>query len=218
MSYLVTIINLAHRTDRREHILKQFSDKPEFTFTIVPAIEHTKGAYGLWKTIQLIVSTASLEERDFVILCEDDHTFTEHYSFKFLKNCVEQAIELDADLLSGGYSWFANAVQVTENLFWVDKFNGMQFTVIFQKFYETILNANFGEDVVTDIYLSNLTDNKFVTYPNISTQKEFGYSDVTPYNGQEGYINVIFRKSINRFNILNKVRNYYFKQQNTQYQ
>ncbi len=52
----VNAVNLKQRTDRQVHILKQFSDKPEFLFNIVPAIIHEKGAYGLWQTISQIVN------------------------------------------------------------------------------------------------------------------------------------------------------------------
>lgn len=206
----VNAVNLKQRTDRRDHILKQFSDKPEFLFNIVPAIIHEKGAYGLWQTIRQIVNKENEKNSDFFILCEDDHMFTEDYSFDLLQNCIEQATSLNADMLSGGYSWFDNAVQISKNLFWADLFNGMQFTVIFNKFYHTILNADFGEEVITDFSLSGITNNKFVIYPYISRQKEFGYSDVTLNNAKRGQVDRIFENSIQRLNTLNKVRNFYF--------
>jgi len=89
-------------------------------------------------------------------------------------------------MLSGGYSWFGNAIQVSERLFWADKFNGMQFTIVFHKFYQSILDADFVESVVTDISLSDITNNKFVMYPFISVQSDFGYSDVTRKNNEIG--------------------------------
>ncbi len=85
----VNAVNLKQRTDRRDHILKQFSDKPEFLFNIVPAIIHEKGAYGLWQTIRQIVNKENEKNSDFFILCEDDHMFTEDYSFDLLQNCIE---------------------------------------------------------------------------------------------------------------------------------
>jgi hypothetical protein len=64
--------------------------------------------------------------------------------------------------------------------------------------------------VITDISLSTITENKFVIYPYISTQKEFGYSDVTSANTQDGYVDSIFEASMSRFEKMNKVRKYYF--------
>lgn len=206
----VKIINLKRRTDRRTHIINQFCDKEEFSLFVVDAKVHERGATGLWQTIIQIVHEEFVRGSDFFILCEDDHTFTEEYSFELLHQCLGQAESLGADLLSGGYSWFDNAVQISKNLFWVDKFNGMQFTVIFRKFYQSILDADFGENVIADFSLSSITDNKFVIYPFISTQKEFGYSDVTSKNAKEGYVDEIFRASTARLNILNKVKKFYF--------
>jgi hypothetical protein len=133
MELSTNIVNLPHRIDRREHIISQFAGRHEFVFELIPAIEHEKGAYGLWQTVQKIVQKESGKENNFFILCEDDHTFTKNYSVDLLLNCIGQAQTLGADLLSGGYSWFGNSVQVSDNLFLADKFNGMQFTVIFRK-------------------------------------------------------------------------------------
>lgn len=210
-SITVNVINLKHRADRRSHIIKQFYDKPEFLINIVPAITHEKGTYGLWQTILQIVREEKEKDSDFFILCEDDHTFTENYSSELLLSCILQAKSLSADILCGGCSWFHSAVQITKALFWVDKFTGMQFTVIFNKFYQQILNANFGEDVIADLSLSSITNYKFIIYPYISIQKEFGYSDVTLRNEEEGYINRLFNASIKRLDVLNKVKKYYHR-------
>ena len=37
------VINLKKRPDRKEHILNEFIDKPEFEVKVVEAIEHTNG-------------------------------------------------------------------------------------------------------------------------------------------------------------------------------
>lgn len=206
----VFAVNLAYRTDRKEHIVNQFMDKPEFSLTVVPAIEHTNGAYGLWQTVRKIVRNEAEKRSEYFIFCEDDHTFTNLYSADFLHQSISHADTLGADMLSGGYSWFENVIQVSEQLFWADNFNGMQFTVVFHKFYQAILDADFGESVVTDISLSSISNNKFVMYPFISIQHEFGYSDVTSKNNEVGYVNGLFKYALQRLDILNKVRSFYF--------
>ena len=213
MKINVFAVNLVYRTDRKEHIISQFTNKPEFSLTVVPAIEHKIGAYGLWQTVQKIVRGEVEKQSEYFILCEDDHTFTKQYSIDFLNQSISHANALGADMLSGGYSWFGNTIQVSKHLFWTDQFNGMQFTVVFHKFYQAILDANFGESVVTDISLSCITNNKFVIYPYISTQKEFGYSDVTSMNNEKGYVEGIFDHSAHKLDILNKVRSFYFPNQ-----
>lgn len=206
----VYAINLPHRHDRYKHILEQFKDKPEFSLNVVPAIVHEIGAYGLWQTVQQIVrKEVDNTDNDFFILCEDDHEFTKSYSYEILVDCIRKAHNLGADILSGGFSWFNNAVQVGENLFWVDKFNGLQFTIIFKKLYSSILTVNFNKSIITDLFLSNLSENKFVVFPYISIQKEFGYSDVTSNNNKIGYVSDIFKMSFDRFSILDKVSNFY---------
>lgn len=209
----VYAVNLLHRKDRYQHIKAQYADKKEFNLTIVPAIEHKKGAYGLWQSICQIVAIEAEKDSDFFILCEDDHTFTDQYSPELLYNCIKQAQSLGADMLSGGYSWFIDAIQVSEHLFWGNKFTGMQFTIIFRKFYQSILNADFGENVVADLNLSDITENKFVIYPYISIQKEFGYSDVTLQNNEQGSVDRVFKHSIERLNILYKVRKFYHEKE-----
>lgn len=114
---------------------------------IVPAIEHPSGAVvGLSQTIQGIVGRASEEDLDYVVFCEDDHAFTSHYSAISLQKAIDDAKRFQADVLLGGVSWFTTCIPVGENLNWVEKFSGMQFTVIFKKFYTKILNTDFAVD------------------------------------------------------------------------
>lgn len=113
-------------------------------------------------------------------------------------------------MLLGDYSWVRSAVQVSENLFWVNKFTGMQFTVIFRKFYKPILDANFGDDVITDINLSKFSDNKFVIYPYISVQENLGIL-MLQSQMKEKDISEIFECSMKLFDILDEVRKYYLK-------
>ena len=106
-------------------------------------------------------------------------------------------------------SWLHDAIQCTEHLFWIKAFNGLQFTVIYKRFYKKILESNLDEGYVTDFYLSTFSDNKFVMYPFISRQREFGYSDVTTTNNQKGYVDKLFRHTSKSLNILNKVKLFY---------
>jgi hypothetical protein len=79
-SMTVNAVNLKSRKDRKQHILSQYKNKAEFSLNIIPAIEHERGATGLWQTIQGIVKNEINANTDFFIFCEDDHEFTEHYT------------------------------------------------------------------------------------------------------------------------------------------
>ena len=82
--------------------------KDEFKLHIVPAFEHSNGAWGLWQTFYTIVSTEAEKNSPFFIFGEDDHIFTDNYTFDFLSKNIEDADSLGADILSGGMSWFDN--------------------------------------------------------------------------------------------------------------
>lgn len=187
------IVNLMIRTDRKKHSIEQFNDKSEFNFNIIEAIEHKRGANGLWETILGIIRKASDRQDDFIILCEDDHEFTAEYSYPLLLDAINEAQRKNADVLLGGVSWFDSALQIGKGMFWVDRFNGLQFTIIFKRFYNAILEADFSQHDSADFKISTLTDNAMVIYPFISVQKEFGYSDVTNKNGEEGHVSNLFK-------------------------
>ncbi len=207
----VYIPNLIQRTDRKSSIIKQFEGKKVFDVYIICPVYDEVAHNSLWKTFYDIVRKEAEMKSEFFIFCEDDHVFTKEYSEQFLLKQIFLAKELGADILSGGMSWHDMVLQVKNDLFWVNRFNGMQFTIIFQHFYEKILLSDRDADRITDNFLSTLTDSIFVTFPYISIQKEFGYSDVTKGNNEEGYVKGLFEKTENSLAILNKVRNYYGK-------
>ncbi|RVT75307.1 glycosyl transferase [Flavobacterium sufflavum] len=202
-------INLEKRTDRKINILSEFENRKEFILTIIPAIEDEVGSYGLWQTIHSIVNLANEECLEYVLICEDDHQFTTSYSASMLYSAIDESLHRDADVLLGSVSWFDQVLQVDKNLFWVDRFNGTQFMIIFQKFYQKILNIDFYKTDIADMKISSLTDAIFVMYPFISVQKEFGYSDVTQKNNEEGRITELYRLRNEKLMHLDKVATFY---------
>ncbi|WP_315579121.1 hypothetical protein [Hoylesella oralis] len=110
--------------------------------------------------------------------------FTEDYSFDLLQNCIEQAISLNADMLSGGISGFGNAVPITSERYWIDWLRSLQFTVLYRPVFKKILDYNFKENDTAYEVLSMLTSHKMVLYPFISIQQDFGYSDIALSNGE----------------------------------
>lgn len=209
-------INLVERTDRFVHINKEFQDKSEFTFEVARVLRHTNGAIGLWYNIVNLVQEAKKNSIDFIIICEDDHQFTSNYNTDVFLKALKQAKNYHADILLGGVSWFKSGLQVSSQLFWVDKFTGLQFAVIFHDFFDVILKSEIRQDDVADIKISGLSNRKFIMQPFISTQKEFGYSDVTKKNNVQGYIKNLFKTSSTILNSLVKVREFYGKIQNIQ--
>lgn len=202
-------INLEKRIDRKRHILNQFKYRSEFNFELIKANEHNIGSIGLWETILSIVRKAKRDKREYIIICEDDHHFTNYYNSKNMGQYIVEADKLQADVLLGGVSWYKTAMQVSDNLFWIDKFSGLQFTVIFSRIFDAILDASFRSCDASDYKLSELSLNKFVIFPFISVQKEFGYSDITLKNNERGYVSDIFNKTATMLNQLSRVKSFY---------
>ncbi|NSL85854.1 hypothetical protein ECE50_003360 [Chitinophaga sp. Mgbs1] len=203
------IINLKKRTERKEHILLEFSGRAEFSPRIVEAQEREEGALGLWLTIRQIIQEAVTLQQAYIILCEDDHTFLPHYQASVLHAAIAEADARQADILSGGVSWFNNALPVSDTLYWVEKFSGMQFTIIFSRFFQPLLDVAFTTDDAADTKTSHLTDNKYFIYPFISGQREFGYSDVTPRNNREGRVSTLFDNSLKKAGAVKYICEYY---------
>lgn len=187
------IISLKHRLERQEHVLKEFANKPIFQCNIVPAIEDKNGRLGLWKSIKNILSAVSSKNHDFILICEDDHQFTNSYSEKVMHSAIQEAKELKAEILLGGICFCdQNVKRVSHHVLSVDNFACTQFMFIFKSFYNKILEAPFSENDCADLKISDITNRKLVVYPFISHQKDFGYSDVS-----SGYFE---NKMLNNFN------------------
>lgn len=144
------VINLKERRDRRAHIELQFENRTEFSLHFVDAVRHNTGAIGLWETIKHIILNVENSKSDYIILCEDDHVFADAYVYKDFIKELNIARGLGADILVGGPSYVNGTLPVSNNLFWVQKFTGTQFVIVFRKFYNRILEANFQDEDCAD--------------------------------------------------------------------
>ena len=209
------IVNLESRPDRKAHILQEFAGHDEFDLSIVAPLPAANGAVSLWNTIKHILQNLVSEDADHIILCEDDHLFTNAYDPEELRYLIAEAAAMQADVLSGGVSWLTSCLQVSENMCWMERFSGLQFTVLFRKFFPAILNAVFDNGDAADYKISSLTGNKYFIYPFISTQKDFGYSDVTSKNNNERRVEELFKTTAENIQILQNVARYYDKRKQT---
>lgn len=180
----VYIVNLKERPDRLDHARGQFKDKNEFEIRIVNAIKHDIGAIGLFESLKLCVRDAIENNLDYFVFCEDDHAFTDNYSIDILLENLQNAQDGEFDLLLGGVSSFNNAIVYNQNLFWIERFTGLQFTIVFSRFFSKLLNIDLGFSKNIDVEMHKYTDMIFSMYPPISYQKNFPYSDVTKKNNE----------------------------------
>lgn len=208
------VINLQQRTDRKTNVLKEFSGREEFKLTLVEPKQHAVARISLWNTVKYIIEYLTRPEEEYIVICEDDHQFTDCYKKEFLYECIEQANDRNADILSGGVSALDHFVRVSEKIVWMGNFSGLQFTVVYQRFFKTLLNAFFTDTDAADMKISKLTENKYFIFPFISTQKEFGYSDVTPLNNNSGRVDALFNRASNSVKYVDQVTAFYKHQQN----
>jgi GR25 family glycosyltransferase involved in LPS biosynthesis len=206
------IINLPSRTDRLAHVKKEFAGRDEFDITIIEAISDKIGNIGLWNTMQKIVRLAKEANDDFILICEDDHQFTTSYNKQFLFNNILEAKKQGAHILSGGISGgFSYALPLTKNRIWLDIYFGNQFIIIYKAFFDIFLNKQFDPDKTVDVTLSLLTMHKMTLFPFISTQKNFGYSDVTQHNVLDPEdVPKRFANTSKRLEVILKIYSFYY--------
>ena len=204
------IINLPERTERRIHMENQFAGREEFELHWIEACRHPIGAVGLWQSIVGIIREAKDKDEDAVLICEDDHCFTEHYSAQALFDHITDAHRQGAELLSGGIGNFGTALPVAPSRFWVNWYWSNQFIIIYKRAYDQILNYSFNTTDTADGVLSDILKVKMVIWPFISVQKNFGYSDATPINQNEpSKIERYFETASGELSELNAVHRYF---------
>jgi len=203
------IINLKSRPDRKEHILNEFAGRDEFAIQVIEPIAHQHAVVSLWNTIRYVVLNAIARKDDYVLICEDDHAFGPQYSAEALRDAITEADELRADVLSGGISSLKGGLQMSDKLFWMEEFSGTQFIVIFRRFFQKIVDADFNASDTADYKIASLTNNKYFSFPFFSTQKSFGYSDVTPRNNTQVQVENLFRDTVVNVRILKEVAAFY---------
>lgn len=201
------IINLEKRIDRRVGIEREFVNRTEFDITVFRAIEQQSGALGLFQSYQKIIEIAVEQELEYVIICEDDHIFTREYNKADLNEQISIGRELGFDVLLGGMSNVHDALFFNSNLVWVGGFSGLQFAVVFKKFYTTILTYTLREHPL-DLALGQLSDQIYCCYPAISSQYSYGYSDVTLKNNTMK-VETYFQTCNKKLDRISKVSQYF---------
>lgn len=201
------IINLSESVERRIHIEKQFLNKPEFLLQFVTAEIHTIAAVGLWNSIIKIIEHAFYNTTDDVILiCEDNHTFTDTYDRDKFFHHIFQGAKHNTHIIFGGIGGGHNIVTATDGMYWADMVWCTQFIVVFREAFPIILKSSFSESDVVDEFLSKILPNKLVIWPFISVQSEFGNSGVMEYNTHQGNIIDLFESMSRKFERYNAIK------------
>jgi len=147
------------------NINEQFQGKTEFQLNF---IEANPNDFGL--ALQSCAQSGLDNDDDVIIICNDLHVFTENYERTFFIQHIFEAHKQKCDVLSGGLGRFNQAVPITKNLYWVDRFWYCNFIVVFRKCFIKILNKPYEDKRTIADSFSRLTTHKMVLYPFISSQ------------------------------------------------
>ena len=111
----------------------------------------------------------SLEQNlDYVIILTENHAYTSLYQKLLFEENIKEAANNNCHILCGGLLNFYNAVVVSSSLVWIDRFISSNYLVIFNTLYSDILKLD-NLDTIDE--LNDLTVNKMVVFPFISTYK-----------------------------------------------
>ncbi|MEN5085946.1 hypothetical protein ABE426_05710 [Sphingobacterium faecium] len=173
------IVNTSKQIESLNDIKQQFQGKIEFDIHITHSHPHTNSHMALWTSICEIIAISEEKNEDVIIICKDNHQFTEDYNKTKLIAAIYEAHRLNATLLFGGIAGgFNHILPLASGISWLDACWESSFIVIFRSFFRSILDENFHETDVVENKLSEMTSNKFVMYPMISTIKDISDVDV----------------------------------------
>lgn len=126
-----------------------------------------------WPALQELTLNAIERDIDLFFICGSTHVFSTNYSAGYLDACIRSAEKKGADILLGAVNWFESAVQVDESLFWIDRFQGMQFVAFFRRFYDAILRVGVeNHRKPVEHLLTAIAANKMLLYPFVSGAPE----------------------------------------------
>ncbi|WP_118194276.1 hypothetical protein [Albibacterium indicum] len=204
------VINLKAQKDFFTHIKKEFNDKKEFELHIIDNYNQQFEPLAIWLSIKKSIKLAIDKEQDIIIICKEDHCFTESYDKEIFIKDILSAYKEGANILLGGIGNFNNAVPITNRRYWIDTFYDSQFIVIYKPLFSSILQEPFRDHYTAESLLSELTSNKILLYPFISVKYNYGFSDAKPNNRKKTNI-LQFKNAEERLAIYKKVYEKYIE-------
>ena len=195
----ILYINLAHRTDRNEHVLNEIAKLTNDAFKIhrIEAVYHDIGMVGCAASHVAALKYA-LEHPEWrrVLVLEDDFTFRDELSCLDIQTVVAELIAHDADMDVGllSHGRLSSTVTASPNIRKV-YYSQTTSSYLVQQHYIPKLLADFGEalaslerdgvthDSCIDIHWTRLQpiDRWYATFPSLGIQYP-NYSDVEKRN------------------------------------
>jgi glycosyl transferase family 25 len=186
-------INLIHREDRKEKVIKQF-EKLNIPINRFNAIQNNNGAIGCYLSHIKCLMLAKENNWEHILIVEDDIYFLNIEEFKKnLNNFLETQTHFDVLLISGNN--FKPYIQINENSIKITNCQTTTGYIVKNHYYDTLINhlkIGFGHLIkypslhrfyAIDIWWKFLQkkDSWFLLIPILVVQEE-GYSDIEKKN------------------------------------
>ncbi len=156
-----------------ERLKAEFKDKNEYNLKFVPLVKVAKEPIDRLNTLKNIVREAQIADEDFILVCDDKHTFTSDYSFSEFKKAIIKAYYLNTKMLLCGFLGEGNNILfLNSSLFWLDSFSKSSFLVLYKSIYQNILDLVPDNTLSYEDQLSSITSNKLCLFPIISASRK----------------------------------------------
>lgn len=150
---------------------KEFQGRTEFE------IHPVSGSWD-WNNLRHVIEqVCRKDEDDAIVVCHEGHHFTGDYQTCSFMGALLESSELGTDMLLGGCRVFGNLVPVSNRLYWVNKFEGSNFFVLFRRSFQPLLDISPNDDENLDEILSRGLSNKLLISPFISSNGAKGRAD-----------------------------------------
>ncbi len=170
----VNIINLEHRTDRKESVINQMQLQGISNYKFHPGIIHQLPFTGISKAYKSVIQKAKDNGDEMCCIAEDDIEFSCNGAWNYFIN----NIPIEFDLYLGSVYWGNIAPDNT-----VTAFSGLTLTIFHSRFYDAVLRTKESNHI--DREMKSHGGIYYVCSPFVCKQMD-GFSDnagcLTNYN------------------------------------
>lgn len=160
----IHVLNLKHRTDRRDHVIKEFKKHGITDYQFWTPISHETAFVSISKSHKMIVEYAKRDGLNYIVVAEDDIEFADEGAWKYFIDNIPE----DFDLYLSSIYWGDIKPDNT-----VEDFSSLTLYIIHSRYYDTFLETT----EMGHIDRSQKGRGKFVVCnPFVSFQID-GYSD-----------------------------------------
>lgn len=166
--YNLYIINLKHRTDKKDFILNN-EQYNKFNLNFFYAIKNNVGYIGCYISHLLLIRYAKIKNLPYIIIVEDDNIFKDDIDLISILDTLMQ--NKSWNCFNGSPNIISNNFKFENGLYHINGAFSNNFMIYRQSVYDKILNKhNYKLKVPVDVFISNkftqstiLVNNKYIT-------------------------------------------------------